>query len=188
MATEIREYLGENWGWIALRGVAAVLFGVVAIGMPGITLATLVILWGAYAVVDGLLAMIAAFRVRDQGRPLWSLLVSGLLGVVAGVLTFRWPGVTALALLTVIAAWAIVIGFFQIVTAIRLRKAIEGEWALGISGALSVIFGVLMVMSPGAGALAVVGIIAAYAIMFGILLIVLGFRLRHLTTQNVAYA
>ena len=139
-------------------------------------------------VVDGVLAMIAAFRVRDQGRPLWSLLVSGLLGIVAGVLTFRWPGVTALALLMVIAAWAIVIGVFQIVTAIRLRKAIEGEWALGISGVLSVIFGVLMVMSPGAGALAVVGIIAAYAITFGILLIVLGFRLRHVTTRNVAHA
>ena len=188
METEFVEYLEKNWGWIALRGVAGVLFGVATIAMPGITLAVLVMLWGAYAAVDGVLATVAAFRVRDRGRPLWSLLMSGLLGIVAGVLTFRWPGVTALALLMTMAAWAFVIGVFQIVTAIRLRKVIEGEWALGISGVLSVIFGALMVISPGAGALAVLGIIAAYAVTFGGLLIVLGFRLKHLTARKMAHA
>ncbi len=188
METEFREYLEQNWGWIALRGVAAVLFGVVALAMPGITVVALVILWGAYTVVDGVLAMIVAVRLRARGRPLWALLVNGLLGIAAGVVTFRWPEVTALALLMVIAGWAIITGVLQIVTAIRLRKAVEGEWALGLAGLLSVIFGVFVLVSPGAGALAVVGVIAAYAITFGILLIVVGFRLRHLTTWKTAHA
>src|SRR5512138_1364746 len=106
MKTEMHEYLGRNWGWIVLRGVAAVLFGLLAITRPGVTLAALVFMWGAYAIADGILAMVAGWRIRDHGRPLWSLVVAGVLGVAAGVLTFRWPGVTALALLVVIASWS----------------------------------------------------------------------------------
>jgi len=178
MQSEMFEYLGRNWGWIVLRGVAAVLFGALAIAWPGITLAALVIVWGAYALADGVLALIAAWRVRDQGRPFWSLLIVGLLGIGAGVVTFLWPAVTALTLLIFIAAWAVVMGVFQVIAAIRLRKEIQGEWLLGLSGVLSVAFGVLMFAQPGAGALAVIWVIGGYAIFFGVLLIALGVRLK----------
>jgi uncharacterized membrane protein HdeD (DUF308 family) len=175
---EMLQDLRRNWGWIVVRGVAAVIFGVLAFIWPAITLAALVILWGAYALADGVLAFIAAFRVRDRGRPFWALLIVGVLGVAAGILTFFWPGVTALVLLAFIGAWALVMGLFQIVAAIRLRKAIEGEWLLALSGVLSVIFGALMLWNPGAGALAVIWVIGSYAIVFGVLLIALGLRLK----------
>jgi uncharacterized membrane protein HdeD (DUF308 family) len=188
MHTGLLGYLGHNWGWIVLRGVAAVLFGVLAIAWPGITLATLVIVWGAYALAEGVLTLIAAWQVRDEGRPFWSLVVVGLLGIAAGVVTFLWPGITALTLLMIIAVWALIMGIFQIIAAIRLRKVIEREWLLGLSGVASVIFGVLMIISPGAGALAVLSLIAAYAIVFGVLLIVLGFRLRSFANGQPATA
>ena len=175
---EMLQDLRRNWGWILVRGIAAVLFGVLAFIWPVITLAVLVLLWGAYALVDGVLALIAAFRIRDRGRPFWALLIVGLLGIAAGIVTFFWPGMTTLVLVAFIGAWALVMGIFQIVAAIRMRKAIEGEWLLALSGVLSVIFGVLMLWNPGAGALAVIWVIAAYAIVFGVLLIALGVRLK----------
>jgi uncharacterized membrane protein HdeD (DUF308 family) len=173
---------------MVMRGVAAALFGVLALARPGITLAALVFMWGAYAIADGVLAMVAAWKIRDDGRPLWSLFVVGLLGIAAGVGTFRWPGLTALVLLMVIASWAIAIGILQVVVAIRLRKEIDGEWALGLSGVLSVAFGVLAALRPGLGALGVLWMIGGYAIAFGGLLIVLGFRLRALTHHKLVPA
>jgi len=178
MEVTMLEHLGRNWGWIVLRGVAAVLFGILAFALPGITLAALVIVWGAYALADGILALIAAYRVRDQGKPFWSLVIVGLLGIAAGIVTFIWPGMTALLLLMFIAAWAVVMGIFQIIAAIRLRKEIQNEWLLGLSGVLSVLFGIIMFVQPGAGALAVIWVIGAYAIVFGALLIWLGLRLK----------
>ena len=178
MEATMLEHLSRNWGWLVLRGVAAVLFGVLAFALPGITLAVLVIVWGAYALADGILALIAAYRVRDQGKPFWALVIVGLLGIAAGIVTFIWPGMTALLLLMFIAAWAIVMGIFQIVAAIRLRKEIQNEWLLGLSGVLSVLFGIIMFVQPGAGALALIWVIAAYAIVFGVLLIWLGLRLK----------
>ena len=138
MEITMLELLRRNWGWVVLRGVAAVLFGLLAFALPGITLAVLVLIWGAYAIVDGVLALIAAYRVRDR-RPFWSLLIVGLLGIVAGVVTFLWPVMTALLLLMFIAAWAVVMGIFQIIAAIRLRKVIQNEWLLALSGVLSVL-------------------------------------------------
>jgi len=176
--------LGRNWGWIVVRGVAAVIFGVLALVLPGITLAALVLLWGAYALADGIIALIAAFRIRDRGKPFWALLVVGILGIAAGILTFIWPGMTAIVLLAFIAAWSLVMGIFQIIAAVRLRKSIENEWLLGLSGLLSVIFGVLMLINPGAGALAVIWVIGAYAIVFGVLLIALGLKLRSRTHHS----
>jgi uncharacterized membrane protein HdeD (DUF308 family) len=170
--------LRRNWGWILVRGIAAVIFGVLALVLPGITLAALVLLWGAYALADGIIALTAAFRIRDRGKPFWALVVVGILGIAAGIVTFLWPGMTAIALLAFIAAWSLVMGIFQIIAAVRLRKAIEREWLLGLSGLLSIIFGALMLISPGAGALAVVWVIGAYAIVFGVLLIALSFKLR----------
>lgn len=171
----------RDWWLIALRGVLAVLFGVLAFAWPGVALIALVTLWGAFALADGILSLIAAWRLRDAGRPSWPLILIGLLGIAVGVATFIWPGITAIVLLMFIAFWALVTGILQIVMAIRLRKEIEGEWFLGLSGALSVVFGVLMIARPGAGALAVIWIVAAYAIFFGLLLIALGFRLRRLS-------
>ena len=186
MQIEMLEHLGRNWGWILLRGVVAVVFGILAFAWPGITLAVLVIAWGAYAFADGVLALIAAWQVRDRGKPFWSLLIVGLLGIAAGVVTFLWPAMTALTLLMFIAAWAVVMGIFQVVAAVRLRKEIEGEWLLGLSGVLSVIFGIIMFAQPGVGALAVIWLIGSYAIIFGILLISLGVRLKQHAFRGAA--
>jgi uncharacterized membrane protein HdeD (DUF308 family) len=178
------DHLRKNWGWIALRGAAAVLFGFLAFAWPGITLVILTLFFGAYAFTDGIFALVAAYRRREGRKAVWPLVLVGVLGVAAGVATFLWPEMTALALLMFIAVWALLIGIFQIVAAIRLRKEIENEWFLGASGALSVLFGLLMIASPGAGALAVVWVIAAYSIAFGVLLITLGFRLKNLANRS----
>lgn len=154
------------------------IFGVLAIAWPGVTLVVLAIFFGAYALIDGVCALIAAYRRREGHRPVWPLVLVGVLGVGTGFLTFLWPEMTALALLMFIAVWALMIGIAQIAAAIRLRKEIDNEWMLGASGALSVLFGVLMVASPGAGAVAVAWIIGAYSIAFGLLLVALGFRLK----------
>lgn len=175
--------LAQSWGWIVLRGVAAILFGVLSFAWPGLTLTALVIVWGAYALADGLLALVAAFKIKDSGKPMWSLVVVGLLGLAAGLVTFIRPGMTALVLLAFIAGWALATGIFQVATAIRLRKWIENEWLMIVSGLLSIGFGVIMLMRPGAGALAVVWIIGWYATLFGVLLVMLGFRLRGLASN-----
>ena len=149
-----------------------------ALAWPGITLGALVLLYGAYALADGVFAIAAVMAGRTGGRPWWSLLVEGLVGIAVGIMTFAWPGISALVLLYLIAAWAFVTGIFEIVAAIRLREEIRGEWLLALSGILSILFGVALVIWPGAGALALVWVIGAYAIAFGALLIALGFRLR----------
>jgi uncharacterized membrane protein HdeD (DUF308 family) len=172
------EVLARNWWAIALRGVAGVIFGIVALAMPVATLAALVILFGAYALADGIFHIVAAVSGRTGKRPWWALLLAGLVSIGAGLVTFFLPGLTALALAYVIGAWAIVTGVLQIVAAVRLRKAITNEWWLGLSGALAIVFGVLMLAAPGAGALAMVLWIGAYAVAYGIALILLGARLR----------
>ncbi len=174
--------LGRHWKWIALRGVAAVLFGVLAIAWPGIALTVLVIVWGAYAFVDGVFTLIAAASMRESQRPIWPLWLVGALGVLAGLVAFFWPALTALGLLMLIAGWALATGVLQIIAAFRLRRSLANEWWLGLSGALSVLFGVLMIANPGAGAVAVVWVIGAYALFFGVLLILLALRLRKTST------
>jgi uncharacterized membrane protein HdeD (DUF308 family) len=176
-------HLRGSWGWIVLRGVVAILFGLTAFVMPGVTLAALGSVWGLYALAEGLFALIAGLRIRDGGKPMWALVVIGLLGIAAGILTFVWPGMTALVLLSFIALWALAIGIFQIAAAIRLRKVIANEWMLGLGGLLSVGFGLLMLAQPGAAALAVVWIIGWYATLFGVLLVMLGFRLHGIVHQ-----
>jgi uncharacterized membrane protein HdeD (DUF308 family) len=176
-------HLARSWGWIVLRGVLAILFGVMAFAWPGLTLAVLVMVWGFYALADGLLALVAAFGIRDEGKPMWPLAIVGILGIAAGGLTFMRPGMTALLLLIFIAVWAVTTGLFQIVAAIRFRKVIANEWMLGFSGLLSIAFGALMLARPGTGALAVVWIIGCYAIVFGLMLTILGFRLKGLASH-----
>jgi uncharacterized membrane protein HdeD (DUF308 family) len=171
--------LARNWWAFVLRGIAALLFGVMALVWPGLTILTLTFVFGFYAVMDGVFAVVAAWSVRSTGR-WWVLLLEGLLGIVAGVIAFVWPGVTSLVLLTVIAAWAIVTGILEIVAAIRLRKEIKDEWRLGLGGLASILFGVLLVIWPQSGMVTISWIIGFYATVFGISMLSLGFRLRGL--------
>jgi uncharacterized membrane protein HdeD (DUF308 family) len=176
--------LARNWWLILLRGVLSIAFGVLAFVWPGITLFTLVILYGAFAFVDGVVSLVAA--VRGAGvPPRWWLALVGVFGIAAGLLTLFWPQITALVLLLFIAVWAIVTGILEIVGAIRLRHEIEGEWWLIASGVLSVTFGVLLVLWPGAGALAMVLVIGSFAILLGILLIGFALRLRKLAEVRI---
>jgi len=175
--------LAANWWALALRGLVAVLFGLLTFLLPGMTLAILVIIFGAYALVDGIFNVVAFFRVASHH---WALLIEGVLGIIAGVITFAWPAITAIVLLYVIAFWAIFTGIFEIVAGIRLRKVLTNEWLLLLMGVLSLLFGVVILFAPGLGALAIVLWIGAYALVFGVFLLALGFRLRghrHLIAQ-----
>ena len=169
-------YAGSWWA-LLLRGIVAIAFGLLAFIWPGITLTALVFLWGAYALVDGVFSIAAGVKLHGENRRWWVLLLEGVLSVIAGVVAFVIPGITALVLLLLIAAWAIVTGAFEIVAAIQMRKYIRGEWLLILAGVASVLFGVLLFINPGAGALAVVWLIGAYAIVFGVILIALSLRL-----------
>jgi uncharacterized membrane protein HdeD (DUF308 family) len=174
----------QNWWAVVLRGVVAVLFGIAAFIWPGITLWALVALFGAYALVDGIFAIVEAFR-RDVSRERWwALLFEGIVGIVIGALTFLWPGLTAMGLLYLIAFWAIVTGVFEVITAIRLRHEIRGEWMMALIGILSMAFGLLLVAFPLAGALSLVLMIGAFAFATGALMIALGFKLRSLRTPS----
>ncbi len=170
--------LGKHWWVFLLRGVLAILFGIICFATPGMALTVLVALFAAFALVDGVFTIIAAIRHRDEVRHWWAYLLEGLLGVGIGVATWFWPGMTALALLFLIAFWAIATGIFEIIAAWKLREEIKGEWALGLAGVLSVVFGVLLIVRPGAGALAVIWLIGVYAILFGILMILVGFKVK----------
>ena len=170
--------LTHNWWALAIRGVAAIIFGILAFLWPGITLTALVLLFGAFAITDGIFAIIAGVNAAGVEKRWWWLLIEGVLSIIAGVLTFILPGITALFLLYLIAFWAIFTGVFAIITAIRLRKEIQGEWILALSGVLSVAFGVLLALFPGAGALALIWWIGAYALASGVLMLILAFKLR----------
>lgn len=170
--------LCKNWLLFLLRGFAAIIFGALSFIWPGITLVTLVLLYGAYSLVDGVFALIAGVLGKGALAPRWWLVIVGLLGIGVGIGTFIWPAITALVLLFFIAGWAIATGVFQIIGAIQLRKEIENEWLLIINGALSVLFGVALFVMPGAGALALIWLIGVYAIMYGLLMVGFAFSLR----------
>jgi len=170
--------LAKNWWLLLLRGIASIVFGVLAFAWPGLTLVTLVLLYGAYALIDGVIALVAAFTGGAKPVPTWWLIVVGLLGIAAGVVTFLMPGITAILLILFIGCWALVHGIFEIIGAIQLRKEIDNEWMLILSGIVSVLFGLIVLIAPGAGALGLIWAIAAYSIVFGITFIALAFRLR----------
>lgn len=179
----ILDAFAKNWWVLLIRGILAALFGIMAFTLPELTLVTLVLLYGIYSFADGLTAL----WVGGIARAWWFVLL-GILGVIVGIFTFIYPGITAVVLLYLIAAWAVVRGVFEIVTAIQLRKEISNEWMLIIAGILSVLFGVALVAKPAAGALAVVWIIGTYAFIFGLMMIVLAFRLRGLSGTMEKFA
>jgi uncharacterized membrane protein HdeD (DUF308 family) len=171
--------LTRSWWLILLRGVASILFGIAAFVWPGLTLLALTLLYGAFAMADGILALGAAFTGSgNRAIPTWWLVLIGLLGVATGTVAFLWPGLTAFALVIMIGAWAVAIGILQIIGAIRLRHEIEDEWFLIAAGILSVLFGGAILLKPGAGALALAWVIGAFAICFGILLCAFALRLK----------
>jgi uncharacterized membrane protein HdeD (DUF308 family) len=170
----------RNWWMLALRGVAAIIFGLIAWIWPGLTLSVLVLLFAAYVFIDGVVALVAAVRgAVGPGRWLPQL-IEGIVGVGAGIVAVVWPGLTALALLYVIAVWAMVTGVIEILAAIELRREIDNELLLGLAGLASVVFGILLIIFPGTGALTVTWLIGSYAILFGALLVGLALRLRSL--------
>lgn len=172
------DLLAKNWWVLVIRGVAGVIFGILTFVWPAISLAVLVLMWGAYALVDGVFSVVGAFK-RPAGTSFpWWLFLTGIAGIAAGIFTFASPAITAIALLTLIAAFAIVRGIMEIAAAIKLRHEIDNEWLLVAAGVLSVVFGVLVMIYPGPGALAIVLWIGAIAAAVGVLEIVLGIRLK----------
>ncbi|MDB9303333.1 HdeD family acid-resistance protein [Nodularia spumigena CS-591/12] len=176
--------LARNWWTVALRGAIAIVFGLAALFWPDITLTALIFIFAAFVLVSGVLLAIAAFRDGLTHTHGWLMLLEGAIGIAVGIMAFIWPGITALVLLYLIAAWAIVTGVLEIIAAIQIRKEIQNEWLLAIAGIASVLFGVLLLVWPLAGALAILWIIGAYAIIFGILLLILAFRLRSWGTER----
>jgi uncharacterized membrane protein HdeD (DUF308 family) len=168
--------LAKNWWMLLLRGIAAILFGALALGWPGLTLLTFIKIYGVFALLDGVFAIIAAVA-GGAPAPRWWLAVVGMAGIATGLLMFTMPGISALVLLYYIACWAIVTGIFQIIGAINLRKEIDNEWFLILGGIVSVLFGVGVIMAPGAGALALLWVIGIYAVILGAILVALAFRL-----------
>ena len=170
--------LARYWWLILLRGIAAIVFGVLAFIWPGITLLTMVLFWGAFMLIDGVLSLGHAVMGGGDVGSRWWLALIGVAGIAAGILTFAWPGGAALLILVFIACWAIALGIFQIVGAIRLSKEIDNEWTLILGGALSLAFGVILLVLPGLGILTLVWVIGAYAIVFGILLVMAALKLK----------
>jgi uncharacterized membrane protein HdeD (DUF308 family) len=180
------ETLKRHWWVPVLRGIAATVFGIIAFVYPGLTVATLVLFFGAWVLIDGIFRVVGAIgqRVSD---PDWGWhIVIGILGIIVGLLTFHAPQITALALVIYIAAWALMIGATEIAFAIKLRREIKGEWFLILMGLASIIFAILLLWNPIAGAAAVIWLIAWYAVVLGILAIFFGFRLRSLAALPVS--
>ena len=173
-----------NWWAMVLRGIAAVLLGLAALFWPGMTLLVLLVVFAVYALVDGLLAILAGIR-GPEGRK-WLLLAEGALGILAGLVVLFWPGTTALVLVYVISAWAIFTGLLKVVMAISFRREIENGWLMGVGGALSVLFGVILGFLPGAGLVTLVWLVGIYALILGVALIVLGFLDRNHRQANVS--
>jgi uncharacterized membrane protein HdeD (DUF308 family) len=177
------EKFSRNWWMYAVRGVVAIIFGIVAFARPGQALQALVLVFGAYAFVDGIFAVSAGIAIRHFFERWWAVLLEGVAGVVIGLLTFFWPNITAFALLYFIGAWAFITGIFEIVTAIQLRRVITGEWMMILGGLLSIVFSVLLFVFPAAGAMSVIWMIGIYAVVFGISEIIFAFRLQSLRRE-----
>jgi uncharacterized membrane protein HdeD (DUF308 family) len=178
--------LSDYWWVLVVRGIAATLFGLIALIWPGITLRALVLIFGAYVFVDGIFTIIGAVGNAQRHTRWGGLALIGVISIAAGIATFVWPAITAVALLALIAAWAIVTGVLEVSLAIRIRKEVKGEWIIALAGITSILFGAILVLQPSVGALALVILIGFYAIFFGFLMLALGLRVRpreHRSTQ-----
>jgi uncharacterized membrane protein HdeD (DUF308 family) len=176
--------LSLNWSALALRGVVAIVFGVIAFLLPGLTLGALILLFAAYAIVDGVSALVTGVRHPTSRRPDWLLIAGGVAGIVVGIIAAFLPGITALFLVSLIGAWAIITGIAQVAIAWQLRKEIQGELLLALNGIVSVLFGIYLWLFPGAGAIALVWLIAVFAIASGVMLLLLAFRMRSLAAGS----
>ena len=171
--------LCREWGWIALRGLLSIIFGVMVLAWPLATIWALAIIWGAFAFADGISAGIAGWRLYKRGVRWWPYIIFAVIGILAGIVAFVWPGITALTLMLIIGVWAVVGGVSQIIAAFRLRKEIEGEWFLAFAGLVSVLFGALLLFRPlPEGVLMIAWIVSFYAFVTGVLYIMLAFKLR----------
>lgn len=182
----MRLSLATNWWALVIRGLAGIAFGILAFAWPGITLVALVFLFAGYSLVDGTVNIVGAVRAVER-HDRWGLLVfEGIVGMAAAVVTVVWPGITAIALLYVIAAWAVITGCLELAAAIRLRRVISAEWLLIVGGICSLVFGVLVAIAPIAGAVVIALWVGAYAIFFGVTLVALGIRMRSWGRRVVA--
>jgi uncharacterized membrane protein HdeD (DUF308 family) len=188
IASTLGQTLSDNWWLLLLRGVIAVVFGILAFAEPGISLTVLVLWFGAYAFVDGIATSWIAIAHRRDKENWGVLLLAGLAGIAIGVITWFAPDMTTLGLVFYVALWAIVTGVMELVLAIRLRKEIEGEWSLGLAGIVAILFGVVLIARPGPGALALLYVIAAFAILFGIAQLVFAFRMRSFAHRLTTFA
>lgn len=180
--------LTRGWWLVVLRGVIAVLFGLAAFAWPTLTVQVLILLFGAYAFVDGVFAFVSMFHAIRDKMAWWTLALEGVAGVAAGVVAFLFPGLTGLFLLYTIAAWAIFTGIMEITLAVVMRKELTGEWMLALAGVLSVLFGVMLIAFPIAGILSIIAFIAAYSILFGVVLIGLGLWMRTMRNRRMSLA
>jgi uncharacterized membrane protein HdeD (DUF308 family) len=167
-----------NWWAVVLRGLIAIGLGIVTLMWPGVTIGALVLLFGLYALLDGIFSFVAAFKASRHHERWGYLLGEGIVGVLAGILTFAWPAITVLALVYMVAAWAVVTGVLEIAAAFRLRRHIAGEILLAIAGVVSIAFGILLVIAPIAGVLVIAVWIGVYELIFGVTMLALGLRLR----------
>jgi uncharacterized membrane protein HdeD (DUF308 family) len=182
LAMDLARTLARHWWVVLLRGLVAIAFGVLTFTRPALSLAALLWFFGVFVFADGLLHVWTAVTDKEHENR-WLLLLGGLLGIGVGLLAFITPGLPAIAVLFYIAVWAVATGLLDIVAAVRLRKEIQGEWMLGLGGLCSVAFGVVLIARPAVGALAVLWIIAAYAVAFGVILTLLSFRLKGLAKK-----
>ncbi len=170
----------DYWWVLLVRGIAAIIFGLIALFWPGLTAYAMLLTFGIFALVDGVMAIIAGFRRKGHDDNWWSWLLDGALSILIGIMAISWPVATALALVFWIAAWATVTGVMRIIAAIRLRHEIDGEWAMGLSGLLMVLWGILLVAMPASGILSLTWMFGIFTLLVGITMVVLAFRVKKL--------
>ena len=175
--------LSRKWWVLLLRGIGFIAAGVIAMMWPGIPLFSLVVLFAVFALIDGAASVVLGMRGESDGTVWWTMIILGVLALAAGILAIAWPGPTLLVLLSIVAWFAIVRGIFEIIAAVRLRKAIDDEWVLGLSGAASILFGVLLLARPDAGLIVIALLIGAYMTAIGVLAVALSLRLRRLQNK-----
>jgi uncharacterized membrane protein HdeD (DUF308 family) len=178
MMNATAQVASRHWWLLLIRGILAILFGIIALAAPGIALLAFIYVFAAYAILDGITAIVVSFREQSFLRTWWVLLLEGLVGIIFGILAFAWPGETALVLLFLVAIWALVTGVMEIGSAFIVPGSAGQRWGLGLAGLLSIIFGIILIVHPGGGLLAILWLVGIYAIVFGVSLIIYAFQVR----------